>query len=374
MSVPRSQEQDLNLKLRVMRYLWDLGYLVRKNVMVMEPQTSGKQYTDIDVLAIKIDEELNPSVVICDCKSGQQAKTRERMFWLSGVMDFFGATQGIFLRSRLYGGKYVELAKRLGIMPISEEHLTTLERAYGIDTDSFGSFSDEHIKGEKIFSVFREFSPRTVDYLNSYYWEDLPAQQIATLISCCTEIRESRDLEPIAKNFLIVYSLSSLALSIDRFARNVLMIPESSKPEFIKVELFGGLLEHDERKELLKAFHDFMTKEIRERYKEKYPITSSQFLDTLTPYYAKYLADLVMRICNNPRNYIFLPRVFDLLAYEVILGGKDLKIEHFIQNASYLDPTAVIKPAKDFLAFAERSELLTPELNELLKKKVEMLT
>jgi len=370
MSYAVDSEQDKKLKLRVMRYLWDLGYLVRRNVIIMEPQSGSRQYTDIDVLAVKIDEELNSKVFICDCKSGTQAKTRERMFWLSGVMEFFGAYEGMFLRPKLYGEKYVELSKHLGIMPLSEEQLSSLEQAYGIKDESFGSFSNEYIRADTIFSLLRQFSRRTADYLQSYYWEDTAPQQIATLISCCREIKDLRELEVVAKNFLLVYSLSSLALSITNFAKSSLIISDSSKQEFITIELLGGALEHKERKELMHAFHSFMTKEIQERYKAKYPISSTQFLESLTPDYTKYLIDLVKRICSNPRYFIYLPRVFDLLAFEVILGGKELKIEHIAHNATYIDPNAIIKPAKDFLTFAERSKLITEDLLTILNSKI----
>lgn len=371
MSATSESEKDITLKLRTMRYLWNLGYFVRKNVAIIESQESGKQYTDIDVLATKVDDELDAEFMICDCKSGVQAKTRERLFWISGVMKFFGATQALFIRTKLFGGKYLELNKQLGIMPLSEDQLTELEKSYGIKNDWwYGPFAKEQIDADKIFAVLREFSPETSDYLKSLYWQDSPPEQIATIIACCNRIKGLEQIDISAKHFLLTYALSFLTLSIIRFAKNVLPVPDAAKGETIEIELLGGRLEQEERKKLLRGFYDFMVKEIQERYKARYPITSSQFLESLIPLYSKHLIDLVIRLCRNPRNYVLLPRLFDTIAYETILGHRDLRVQDIVPSSFYFDASTLAKPMKDFLVFAERSDFLTPSLLEFLNTKI----
>lgn len=179
-------------------------------------------------------------------------------------MEFFRATQGTFLRTRLYGDKYMELAERLRIVPLSEEQLVSLERAYGISDKFFGPFGPEYEEADKIFMSLRNISTGISDYLRSFYWEDTPAQQIVTLIACCKRIKEMKQSQA-SRGFLLMYALSSLALSVVRFSKNLLVIPDNSKEEFIKIELLGGVLEHNERKELLKAFYSFMTRLRRSR-------------------------------------------------------------------------------------------------------------
>ena len=361
MSSAPDSEQDLNLKLRTMRYLWSLGYFVRRNVLLVDKEGSGKQYTDIDVMAVKVDDGLGAEFVVCDCKSGAQARTRERLFWLKGVMDYFGAASGMFIRTRLTESKYVDLGKRLGITSLSEGQLIQLEKAYEIDTSFFGPFSKEGVKNDQLFPLLRKFSPETADYLRIRYWEDEPPQQITNLVACCKRINGLGELEIKAKDFLIAYALSLLSLSVVRFAKEVLVISDPEKAEFIRLELLGGKIEHDARRELLGGFYDFMAKEIEARYKSKYPIARAQFLDSLTPDYTKYLVDMLARVSQKPRWYSLLPRYMDLVAFESILANRSLKISDLVASAIYLDSGSVTKPMIDLITFADRSGLLTRE-------------
>src|SRR6266851_7747524 len=153
-----SAEQDVDLKLRTMRLFWSQGYFVRRNVPVVESATRP-QFTDIDVLGIRLDEEFNASYVVCECKSGITDGTRERLFWLSGVMKYLGADKGLFIRSQMMPRKYSELADRLGIIAIPADQITELEKSYSIDSKRFvGPFCREYQKAETILNSLRQYS------------------------------------------------------------------------------------------------------------------------------------------------------------------------------------------------------------------------
>ena len=357
-----------------MRYLWSLGYFVRRNVLLLDKEGSGRQYTDIDVMAVKLDEELRTDYVVCDCKSGTQAKTRERLFWLKGVMEYFGAKDGMFIRSRMVESKYTELGNRLGISSLSEGQLAELEKVYDIDTSFFGPFSKEGVANDELFSVLRKFNAYSADYLKIRFWEDEPSEQITNLVACCKRINELGELQQKAKDFLVAYALSLLSLSVVRLANRVLIISDAQKGEFIRLELLGGKVEHNARRELLGGFYDFMTKEIELRYKAKYPITRTQFLDSLTPDYAKYLIDLITRICQKPRWYSPLPRYMDLLAFESVLANRSLKISDLVESAVYIDSGSITKPMVDMVTFAERAKLLTTEQSKSLAERIQSIT
>jgi hypothetical protein len=374
MSSISDSEQDLGLKLRTMRYLWSLGYYVRRNVLLLDKGSGGKQYTDIDVLAVKIDEGLDSQFLVCDCKSGVQARTRERLFWLKGVMEYFGATSGMFIRTRLTESKYIELGNRLGITSLSEGQLIQLEKAYEVGTGFFGPFSKEGVASEELFSLLRKFNPETADYLRVRYWEDEPPQQIANLVACCKRINAMGELQEKAKDFLITYALSHLALSVVRFAKQVLVVADPQKPEYIRLELLGGKIEHDARRELLGRFYDFMSKEIEARYNSKYPIGRTQFLDSLTPEYAKYLIDMLTRVSQRPRWYAPLPRYMDLFAFESTLSGRSLKTTDLVASSLYIDPGSITKPMIDLLTFANRSGLLTAGQFKGFNEKIQSLS
>ena len=98
-------EKDTELKLRLMRHYWNLGYLVRKNIGVKE-FGDDREHTDIDVLSIKINDDLSTSMIIGDCKTGKSPKPNERVFWLSGLMQYFDCDEGVLLKSGMTTMKY----------------------------------------------------------------------------------------------------------------------------------------------------------------------------------------------------------------------------------------------------------------------------
>lgn len=364
-------ERDLNLKLRVMRYLWHLGYFVRRNVdLVSYGYEKGRQYTDIDVLGIKIDEKLDSNFVACDCKSGTKVKTPERLFWLSGVMKYFDSPKGLFVRTQIISSKYIDLSSKLKITLLSSNEITGLEKAYKIDPNHYlGPFCAEQSAADNVFSELKKKNRKVHDYVLKGYWKDLPQQQIVSLIACCQKIKEMGKFEDYQQSFVLAYTISLLSLSILQFSRQILAIPFSEKDELIKQKLLGGNLTIEERKRILEGFYDFMAREIEERYNEKYPISKSAFLDSLLPRYTKYFVDLVVRICQDPQSAIISPRIFDLFAYETALNNRIFRLTDALSGMAF--EKFSIKPTKDFFTFAERSDLVTDDLrsafHEVLK-------
>jgi hypothetical protein len=371
MSQSSETQQDLELKLKMMRYLWHLGYNVRKNVGVQEIwQEETTRYTDIDVLGIKIDEELNAHFVLSDCKSGVTDKTRERLFWLSGVMKYFNVDRAYFLRAKMLSSRYAELADTLGISLISEDQFLSLEKSYDISTTPFGPFCSEHTKAAKILQILKEKDRRTYHYVETGYWRDPPQKQILSLISCCKMIGTLPEIKAFHRDFLLAYCLSALSVSILRFAQKALTIPSDQKNEFVKLSLMGGKVEYEDKKILVGSFYDFMTREIEQRYREKYPISSTQFRDSLLPEYSKYLVDLVNRICQKPTEYVASPRLLTLVAFESVLSSRKTKPEYFKPGLPCLDTAEAVAAANDFVIFAARSNLIGDDTSKLLREEL----
>jgi len=364
-------EKDLELKLKTMRYLWHLGYFVRRNVDLVEYYfEKGRAYTDIDVLAVRLDENFNSYFVVCDCKSGVKVKTAERLFWLSGVMNYFNATEGLFIRNKMMEARYLGLSKRLKITPISSSELDHLEKMYAVPSRFFGPFCEEQSTIDRIFSELKKHDAFMHDYILKSYWKDNPQQQIVTLMSNCHRMKEIKGMENYKHTFILAYSLSHVSLSILRFSRAMLMIPNNQKEEVIKYELLGGKESFIERRQLLEAFYSFMVREIAERYREKYPLTKTEFLENLIPEYSKYFIDLVMRFCQDPASSIYVPRLLDVFAFELVLNNRKVTLN----DATPIGNIKIsLKPFKDFLVFAERSALDTENFRQLSKEYISFL-
>jgi hypothetical protein len=366
-----SIEQDIDLKLQTMRYLWHLGYVTRKDIDLVEYGFErDRVYTDIDVLGIKLDENFQSFFISCDCKSGIRVKTAERLFWLSGVMKYFDAKEGLFIRTSSIEPKYIGLSKRLGIAPLSSNQLTELEKTYNVPPRFLGPFCQEQKNIDSLFTDLKKVNLFAHDYILKKYWKDEPQQQIVTLISICQKIKEQKELEEFKQFFVLAYCLSLLSISILRLSRPILAIPPEHRENVAKYELLGGEEALLEKKALMEDFYNFMVNEISKRYSEKYPVPKTQFLENLLPQYSKHFADIVMRFCQNPSSSILVPRILDLFSFEFVLNNRTIELKDVISMGWN---RFSLKPFKDFMVFASRSNLITTKFEESVKEFITTL-
>lgn len=130
-----SRDKDLSLKLRFKRVLFQMGYYSPINVQLSQYVGSGSKraaLTDLDVLGLKFDPVLTPHRVVCDCKSGRDVSDPNRLFWLRGVTDYFGANVAYFLRPRIRGHARA-IAPKLGVRTLDEGELQAIERNLDVD-------------------------------------------------------------------------------------------------------------------------------------------------------------------------------------------------------------------------------------------------
>jgi len=357
-------EKDLEIKLRYMRLLWRMGYFTRKNIPVSQIDSLGgnRNFTDVDVLGIIFDNELNWHMVIADCKSGY-VKNAERLFWISGVKRAVNANKAFFIRKQLDEIKYMELALKLDITPLTIEQLSKLEATYKVNTSLyFGSFCAEKDISLSYINALKIVDKRIENYVLKGYWISNTTEQIVTLISCCHQIIDYHLLEEKIRSFSLSYIYSLLAISLLRFSQSVFYISELNKPIVIEQNLMGGFSQYIQRIQLVSSFYDFMVNEILERYKERYPVTEEQFVKGITPEYIKYASDLIFRICDNPKAAKYLPQLLDLFTYEFLESGKNITNDLIDINRE--DYGNIISLFKNFVSFTDRSGILTPTLKD----------
>lgn len=350
-----------------MRLFWNRGYLVRKDVNLLRFDVGrpADRYTDIDVVCIRHDSSFNKIIEICDCKSGNAAKTAERIFWLSGVMKYFGANNGYFVWNKIFESKYVDLAKKLDILPMSAESLTKLEMSYDVSSKPFlGCFNKECIiyENETFRELKKEIYP-VFEYIISKYWMDSAHQQIVSLIDCVNQIKESK-LNNESKLFLQMYCLTLLSNSILDFSHCLLQIPVEELENEIKERIFGGKIESYQRLEMLKKFYAFMKKEIEIRYNSKYPVNKEDFISNYYPVYLKHLVDLIQRVCLKPEIFARTPQLLDYITYEIVLNRQNLNKQEISEIFGEKNLHELLKSVKDIIIFAERGEFVDISLTK----------
>lgn len=375
----RPGDQDLPIKLRMMRLLWHLGYFVRHDVSIermFEADRRGQTYTDIDVLGIRLDPELTNRVVVVDCKSGATAKTVERLFWLSGVMQYWGAHGGFFVRTQMMTTKYSELASQLNITPVSLDQLNELEHAYRIEDAPFiGPFNKGLLdKGFAAFAALHESQAPVQNYILVKYWRDSIQQRITSLMTALGLVQHDETLEDGKKLFITAYTLSLLSLAIVQFSEPILTIAPRDKELQIRDRLLGGTEETLQRKQLMESFYDFMVGEIKVRYDKRYPISKKEFMSQFYPPYTKYFVDLVERVCLAPTQFTLVPQILDLVAYEGALGSRPVDPFKVASISRGVQVAETFKAAKDIITFAERSGAVASKIGSELRGLMQELT
>lgn len=368
-----ARELDLKLKLRVMRYLWRMGYFVRRNVELVQYAEGRREYeqTDVDVLGISFDTKFKKSLIVCDCRTGRTSNP-ERIFRLAGIAKYFGTQDAILVRDFISETKYFDLCKKLAINAISQDQLDELENSVGIAKDLFyGSFCEDQSKSDGLFDSLRRFDKNIYEYIAVQNWEDPPHLRILTLIGFFDRLKDMKGFTDSAKSFMIFNTLSILSLAFIEFAKDVLSIKSGEKELFIKEGLIGGRLSYHERKELLSTFYDFMVSEIHQRYSQKYPVPKKAFMESVIPSYAKYFVDLILRLCQDPEASIEAPRIIDLFAYEKVLNGRKMNLDLLYPNMSNQQITRILKPIKDIYTFMQRTDLSDKNIDSIFNSGIQ---
>jgi hypothetical protein len=134
-------ELDLGLKVGVRSLFWSMGLSTRidvalRGLSVPTSHAAGRRsgvpdtFTDLDVLGVGVNSGYRLSFEIGDCKTSK-ARSTERMFWIRGVADLFGADHAYLVREQEVTDGSRQLAARLGITVLPTDDLQRLQGHHG---------------------------------------------------------------------------------------------------------------------------------------------------------------------------------------------------------------------------------------------------
>ncbi len=138
-----AEDPGADLERRVGRTEFSDGALVRLRVPVRVDADAGRDIlTDIDVLAVDVDERLRVSRSILECKSGRgQAGEPDRLLWLAGLRQYLGFDRAVLVRQTV-SRRGRSLARTLGLRILDVPTLTSRESAHAWVPERFA-----HIHG-----------------------------------------------------------------------------------------------------------------------------------------------------------------------------------------------------------------------------------
>lgn len=250
--------RDFDLKLRIRRVLWAQGYHCPLEVDLSHFEYQGGRrvpkrvsLTDIDVLGVRFEPDLRFSVVLADCKSGRVSEPN-RVFWLRGVMDFFGAREGYLVKPTLH--KHARhLAPKLGIRALDETGLSTLEKALATPALPRVIAHESAVrKGAQLWAGLFTRGEKTTkeelavkeagDYLQYRYWMVEEYRNTQTILDQMKRIGPTLDPQNDGNKYLAHIALQRLLLSFLRMASEVVSRDATNVKDGCRMYLFGGPL------------------------------------------------------------------------------------------------------------------------------------
>jgi len=265
-----ASNQDLTLKLRFSRILFCQGYWSPIEVELSQfeitpAEVKRRSLTDLDVLGIKFDELFTVHKVVGDCKSGKSVSDVNRLFWLRGVMDYFGADQAYFLRNRIDSHARA-IAPKMGLRVLSEAELESLEKSLnvgaiplpladvGVHTHVTSLWGLGLQKGEKP-SAEDVLLKELYSYLSYSYWYVDPHRNPFMLISHFE--RAAHLLKPTDPKHILLAHVGAerFACSLLDIASHVQAQGAADIPRHARIYLYGGPLALKEKEEFFKLLN-----------------------------------------------------------------------------------------------------------------------
>lgn len=360
MSYDGLEDKDLPLKLRLMGLLWNLGWFVRPNVKVFRYQEGKRtrdQFTDIDVLAIKILPLQDQMIAVSSAKSGKESDPAE-LFWLCGVKSYFDASFAYYIRPKANILKTKALCDKLGIIALNDEQLGLLEQRFSVRTEESPYFSiDTYTKINKYFTELKGARVSLYNYVTEKFWTDPMNNQLLRIITGIRDVSKL-DLSNDCKLFMKYYLASLLALPLHRFSHQLVRVPGTMLETELETALMGGELARGEKEKIIQACKSFIFEFAETAGLSQASVANidSTFQRVSQLDYFKDILDLLVTMVQNYRYSSYVPRMLDALFFQLVKKPGLVPDIRFVTlpDIHKDEWEQIAKLTKDILVFSQR--------------------
>lgn len=355
-------EKDLGQKVAVRRLLWRMGFATRVDVPLRAyvPASRGRpgheSYTDLDVLGISIAPGFRVHTAIADCKSTSR-DTTERMFWIRGVGDFFGADAAYMVRPTKTTDAARQLAARLKIAVVTAEDLAILEAQHPIPLDlSDGPLArlfdvaqiEQYLKA--FIGMDRRLTP-LLEYRQFDYWVYEQYRNLTQMVSHLADCAVTLDpANPLHAALLIDCSWLYL-LSVSRAVEHVRAMHAADVPTCLLEYFLGGQVALREKTQLL------------ERLVRVLP-PAAQSSAQLRPAWYDQLLELVGRFSRAPHACLPALQYAEMLSAALVARKRTTVVKAF---GARIDPIAA-KLLADVVGFLVAAAGLNPNFRTMARE------
>jgi hypothetical protein len=361
------------LEYRVAKYFFHQGYVTRQSLPLKSyfyPEIFD--ITDIDVYAIKFDNDFSEKVIIADCKSGSSPKSKDskplnRLFWLRGLMTFLGVNQGYFIKPRI-SEKIKKFAADLKIVPFDYEWLNETEARLNLTTDNRGSYAIQNSDRHRSFYQQIRAHPDRIEF---YYWFlrirfwTIPSNiQIKEVIRGHFILIRKCSFKKDYEIWLLGESAILLTIALLRFCSELYPLSEKERERWIELKMIEGIGSIEQQNKILNLMRNFAQEKVYETCKKRIQI-SEQELTITPPPYTPQLTELISRLLAQPEISIQTPKFLDFFIYEYIINDKEVNIAE-LQKLFPSNLELIAKQSKNIIKFLDSDIKSKEKFNKLM--------
>ncbi len=316
-----SDDKDFKQKVKMQKIFWSMGMWSRIDIPIViyeDDNQRGKMkkhyLTDIDVYSENVQKDFSIDKSIADCKSGNNVKIFERLFWVRGVKEYFEASQAYLVKKTISSKAKIFMPK-LDIIGVDDETLSEFEKIYHIN--SLTLYSEKYYAElDKIIQEYDNEYKKIFDYLVTRYWFTESNVSMKVLLSMLSKRDFYKTLDKSNRNhrFLLMevcIMFARTVLSCCRYVitRDVINL-EQSVLEYIHGGVDGFNLKMN------------MVREINNELKELLNNVQLGNSVLIQPSYFKDLVKLIAIILGETNNVKDILRYMEIMQHEIVLGEK----------------------------------------------------
>jgi hypothetical protein len=317
-----------DLEYRIARLHIFSGFFVRRGCPIYTIAALDRA-TDLDVLAFRHSEMFRREMIVVECKSGNTAPL-DRIFWLTGIQNYTGATQAFLVRK---GTKWniKDFAKECGVQILDMARVAEIEAALKIRENEWPGVS------EKAFYEANVVSWNKAMTSESRYWElyqtltsevrfDDPFVGLNYLLAQLRQMTRQWVKPPDEAyfRFLLSESIAQVAAFLMRLAEKSFDLSEGDRHGFVKKGVTYGNLEPQYADRILNSAYN-MTRQAVQHYTHKFvDIDKSLFSMPVPPGTDQMVAMVDDLLATYPSSLNF-PQICDLILFEVFTKQKEAR-------------------------------------------------
>jgi hypothetical protein len=356
---------------RLKRLYFYMGYLTRRGVTLLPVFGPGAiKIADVDVLAVQFLPGFRPHLLIGECKSGERAGTIDRFLWMRGLRQYLQADEVFVAKTRFSHGTNI-LAREWDILAIDDSRLEELEEVWVPDpTLWIGSHDHQHFyskhRGQYDKVVKNDPALKKVfSFARSEFWYTPNPLRLKRTIRHIDDLAASlvgdwnTDDVAYTQRWLLMELIVLLSASTLWLCHQCFPLSRADRASYIRQVLTAGLLPREELEKIRRAAQQYISARVRD-------VTGQQSLFTAgddgiaPPAYSEGLLDIVERLLAREKSAIRVPRLLDLVVYQVLLKGGGLPAD-MLSAALGDDLDMTLKLAKNGVFFLINYTGLTKE-------------